>query len=89
MRKTQILMNKPVYLGLLVLDLSETVMDEFWYDYVKLWWKCKTLLYGYRQLHCSCKTKIYLGRYCKRCWNKAWHLKFWKNKKVIGLMKMN
>ena len=37
MRKTQILMNKPVYLGLLVLDLSETVMDEFWYDYVKLW----------------------------------------------------
>ena len=30
-------MNKPVYLGLLVLDLSETVMDEFWYDYVKLW----------------------------------------------------
>ena len=33
--KTQILMNKPVYLGLSILDLSKTVMYEFWYDYVK------------------------------------------------------
>ena len=35
MRKTQILMNRPVYLGLLILDLSKTLMYEFWYDYVK------------------------------------------------------
>ena len=35
MRKTQILMNKPVYLGLSILDLSKTVIYEFWYDYVK------------------------------------------------------
>ena len=35
MRKTQILMNKPVYFGLSILDLSKTVMFEFWYDYVK------------------------------------------------------
>ena len=35
MRKTQILMNKPVYLGLSILDLSKSVMYEFWYDYVK------------------------------------------------------
>ena len=28
-------MNKPVYLGLSILDLSITVMYEFWYDYVK------------------------------------------------------
>ena len=35
MRKTQILMNKPVYLGLSMSDLSKTVMHEFWYDYVK------------------------------------------------------
>ena len=35
MRKTQILMNKPVYLGLSILDLSKTVMHELWYDYVK------------------------------------------------------
>ena len=34
-RKTQILMKKPVYLGLSILDLSKTVMYEFWYHYVK------------------------------------------------------
>ena len=30
MKKTQILMNKPVYLGLSILDISKTVMYEFW-----------------------------------------------------------
>ena len=35
MKKTQILINKPVYLGLSILDMSQTVMYEFWYDYVK------------------------------------------------------
>ena len=35
-RKTQILINKPVCLGLSILDLSEIVMYEFWFDYVKL-----------------------------------------------------
>ena len=35
MRKTQILMNKPVYLGLSILDQSKTVMYEFWSDYIK------------------------------------------------------
>ena len=35
MRKTQILMNKPVYLVLSILDLSKTVTYEFWYEYVK------------------------------------------------------
>ena len=34
-RKTQILMNKPNYLGLSILDLSKTVIYEFQYDYVK------------------------------------------------------
>ena len=28
-------MNKLVYLALLLLDLSKTLMYEFWYDYVK------------------------------------------------------
>ena len=34
-RKTQILMNKPNYLGLSILDLNKTVIYEFQYDYVK------------------------------------------------------
>ena len=36
MRKIQILINKPVYLGLSLLDLNEIIMSEFCYDYVKL-----------------------------------------------------
>ena len=35
MKKSQILMNNLVYLGLSMLDLSKTLMYEFWYDYVK------------------------------------------------------
>ena len=35
MKKAQITMNKPVYLELSTLDLSKTVMYDFWYDYVK------------------------------------------------------
>ena len=35
MKETQILMNKPVYLALSILELSKIVMYEFWYDYAK------------------------------------------------------
>ena len=35
MKITQILMNKPVYFGISMLEMSKTVMHEFWYDYVK------------------------------------------------------
>ena len=29
-------MNKPVYLGLSILENCKTLMYEFWYDYIKL-----------------------------------------------------
>ena len=35
MRKTEVKMNKPVSLGLLILDISKIVIYEFWYDYMK------------------------------------------------------
>ena len=35
MRKTKIHMRKPVYIGQAVLDISKTLMYEFWYDYIK------------------------------------------------------
>ena len=35
MKKIEILMNKPVYLGLSILELSKILMCEFWFDYVK------------------------------------------------------
>ena len=34
-KKTQVLMNKPPYLGLSILELSKTVLYESWYDYDK------------------------------------------------------
>ena len=35
MKKIEILMNKPVYLGLSILELSTILIYEFWYNYVK------------------------------------------------------
>ena len=35
MGKTEITMNKPVYLGQAILDLSKTLMYEFHYDYMR------------------------------------------------------
>ena len=35
MKKTEAKINKPIYLGQAVLDLSKTLMFEFWYDYLK------------------------------------------------------
>ena len=35
MIKSEIRMNKPVYLSLSIFDLSKIVMYNFWYDYVK------------------------------------------------------
>ena len=35
MKKTSLTMNKPVYLGMSILDLSKTVMFDFHYQYIK------------------------------------------------------
>ena len=35
MKKVEIKMNKPIYLGQAILDISKTIMFEFWYDYIK------------------------------------------------------
>ena len=35
MKKTQVKMNKPVYLGLSILEISKSLLYELWYDYVK------------------------------------------------------
>ena len=35
MKKTEVKMNKPIYLGQAILDINKTLMYEFWYDYLK------------------------------------------------------
>ena len=35
MKKTKVKMNKPVHLGMSILDISKTLMHEVWYDYIK------------------------------------------------------
>ena len=35
MKKVEVKMNKPIYLGQAILDISKTLMYEFWCDYIK------------------------------------------------------
>ena len=35
MNQTKVKMNKPIYLGLSILDISKILVYEFWYDYMK------------------------------------------------------
>ena len=35
MKKTSLIFNKPVYLGMCILDISKTLMFDFHYNYIK------------------------------------------------------
>ena len=97
MNKTKVKMNKPIYLGLSILDISKILMYEFWYDYMKLKYNIKVKLCYmdtdslimniktndfYKDISYDVDKRFDTSNYeCNRS------LPTGKNKKVIGLMK--
>ena len=98
MGKVKVKMNKPIYLGQAILDLSETIMYEFHYDYMKrkynesdlklLYMDTDSLVYNiktedfYKDIVEDVETRFDTSGYVP-----GRPLPIEKNKKVIGLMK--
>ena len=98
MGKVKVKMNKPVYLGQAILDLSKTIMYEFHYDYMKrkynesdlklLYMDTDSLVYDtktedfYKDIAEDVETRFDTSGYMP-----GRPLPTEKNKKVIGLMK--
>ena len=98
MKNTKVKMNKPVYLGLPILEISKTLVYEFWYDYMKP-------KYGDNEKLCYIDTNSFImhiktedfykdvaddveKRLIHQIMMKSIdHYLLGKNKKVIGLMK--
>ena len=99
LNKTKVKMNKPIYLGLSILDIIKILMYEFWSDYIKLKYKNKVKLCYmdtdslimniktndfYKDMSYDVDKRFDTSNYeCNR------PLSTGKNKKVIGLMKDN
>ena len=98
MGKVKVKMNKPVYLGQAILDLSKTIMYEFHYDYMKRKYNESNLKLLYMDtdlLVYDIKTEDFYKdivedvetRFDTRGYVPGRPLPIEKNKKVIGLMK--
>ena len=44
MKKTKLYFNRPVYLGMIILDLSKSLMYDFHYNYIKIKYEDKAKL---------------------------------------------
>ena len=99
MGKIKVVMNKPVYLGQAILDLSKIIMYEFHYDHMKpkygnnltlCYMDTDSLMYNiktedfYEDIAPDVETRFDTSGYSKK---DAWPLPIGLNKKVIGLMK--
>ena len=94
-KKTEILMNKPVSLGLSILELNKILMYKFWHDHVKQKYGEKAQLCYmdadsfivyiktddiYKEIPKDVETRLNTSSYDRP-------LSKGKNRKVIGLMK--
>ena len=97
MNQTKVKMNKPIYLGLPILDISKILMNEFWFDYMKPKYNDNVKLcymdtdsfimnikakYFYKNISSDVDKRFHTSNYEV---NRP--LPTGKNKKVIGLMK--
>ena len=99
MKKTSLTMNKPVYLGMCILDLSKTIMFDFHYNYIKskygdkaklLFSDTESLMYEietedfYKDISGDVKNKFDTSDYPE---NHPSGIPTGENKKVLGKMK--
>ena len=97
MKKTKVKMNKPIYLGLSILEISKILMYEFWYDYMKPKYgnKVKLRYMDTDSFIMNIKTNNFYediasdveNRFDTSNYEVNRPLPTGKNKKVIGLMK--
>ena len=97
MKKTKVKMNKPIYLGLSILEISKTLMYEFWYDYMKRKYndKVKLCYMDTDSFIIKIKTNDFYediasdveNRFDTSNYEVNRPLPTGKNKKIIGLMK--
>ena len=97
MKKTKVKMNKPIYLGLSILEISKTLMYEFWYDYMKPKYndKVKLCFMDTNSFIMNIKTNDFYediasdveNRFDTSNYEVNRPLPMRKNKKIIGLMK--
>ena len=61
MGKIKVKMNKPIYVGMAILDISKTLMYEFWYGYLKPKYEDRIeLCYMHNVLSLLSKQKIFM-----------------------------
>ena len=97
MRRTKVKMNKQIYLGLSILEISKLLMYEFWYDYMKPKYgdKVKSCYMDTDSFIMNIKTEDFYNdisndvekRFDTPNYECDRPLPTGKNKKVIGLMK--
>ncbi|KAK3743282.1 hypothetical protein QZH41_005792 [Actinostola sp. cb2023] len=96
MRKTELIFNKPVYLGMSILDLSKSLMYDFHYNYFKKKFSTAELLFtDTDSLMYEVPTEDFykdiqedvLERFDTSAYSKEHPIGVWVNKKVIGMMK--